>query len=320
MLGYLGIDTSNYTTSCAIYRAGGIVSQKRLLPVPLGQVGLRQSDAVFSHVKAFGALMATLRTQDDQPLAAIGAARRPRDVVGSYMPCFITGLMAAQTAASVTGIPLYTFSHQAGHVAAALYGADRLDLIDKSFLAFHLSGGTTECLWVKSLPKADIALLSCTNDLNAGQVVDRVGHMLGTDFPAGPALELLAQQSTRNFKIKSAFQNENPCLSGIENQCRAMLTKGEPRADIARFCLLSILSALLKMTEHAKIATGCSDLVFAGGVMSNTIIRAEVEQRYNGIFAPPEFSCDNAAGIAVLTALSAGETVTRADAGGGLCK
>lgn len=316
MRGYLGIDTSNYTTSCAIYRAGGVVSQKRLLPVPQGQVGLRQSDAVFSHVKALGELMKQLRAQDGQPLAAIGASMRPRDVEGSYMPCFLSGLMAAETAAAALGVPLYTFSHQAGHVAAALYGADRLDLINESFLAFHLSGGTTECLWVKSLPKADIVLLSCTNDLNAGQVVDRVGHMLGLDFPAGPALDKLAQQSTRIFKIKSAFQGENPCLSGIENQCQAMLKKGELPADIARFCLLSILSALLKMAENAKSATKCNNLVFAGGVMSNTIIRAEVESRYNGIFAPPEFSCDNAAGTAVLTALAAGEAITRESGGG----
>lgn len=316
MRGYLGIDTSNYTTSCAIYRAGGTVEQKRLLPVPQGQVGLRQSDAVFSHVKALGELMSLLRAKDDQPLSAIGVSRRPRDVEGSYMPCFLTGLMAAQTTAAAMNLPLHTFSHQAGHVAAALYGADRLDLIDKSFLAFHLSGGTTECLWVKSLCEADIVLISCTNDLNAGQVVDRVGHMLGLPFPAGPAMDALARQSNRSFKIKAAFQGNNPCLSGIENQCKTMLDKSEPPADIARFCLLSILAALLKMAGEAKNATGCADLVFAGGVMSNTLIRAEVEGCYNGIFAPPAFSCDNAVGIAVLTALAVGETVTRIHRGG----
>lgn len=316
MRGYLGIDTSNYTTSCAMYRAGSVVQQKRLLPVPQGQVGLRQSDAVFSHVKALGELMTLLHVQDNQPISAIGVSRRPRDVEGSYMPCFLTGLMAAETAAAACGVPLYTFSHQAGHVAAALYGAGRLDLINKSFLAFHLSGGTTECLWVKSLCNADITLLGCTNDLNAGQVVDRVGHLLGLDFPAGPALDVLAQQSNRRFKIKMAFQGENPCLSGIENQCQAMLQKNEPPADIARFCLLSILSALLQMAENAKAATGCADLVFAGGVMSNTLIRTEVERQYGGIFAPSEFSCDNAAGVAVLTALRAGETVTRIEGRG----
>lgn len=311
MHGYLGIDTSNYTTSCAIYRAGGVLQQKRLLPVPKGQVGLRQSDAVFSHVKALGDLMELLREQDAKELDAIGVSLRPRDVEGSYMPCFLSGVMAAKTTAAAMGLPLYTFSHQAGHVAAALYGADRLDLLDKNFLAFHLSGGTTECLWVQSLTEAKITLLCSTNDLNAGQVVDRVGHLLGLDFPAGPALDALAQKSQRSFKIRTAFQGENPCLSGIENQCQTMLKKEEAPEDIARFCIESILSALLCMVEDAKTKTGCANLVFVGGVMSNSIIRAVVERQCGGIFSPREFSCDNAAGIAVLTALRSGETVTR---------
>lgn len=311
MHGYLGIDTSNYTTSCAIYRAGGVLQQKRLLPVPQGQVGLRQSDAVFSHIKVLGELMEQLRKKDSKEIAAIGVSLRPRDVEGSYMPCFLSGVMAAKTAAAAMNLPLYTFSHQAGHVAAALYGADRLDLLDKNFLAFHLSGGTTECLWVQSLAEANITLLCSTNDLNAGQVVDRVGHLLGLSFPAGPALDALAQKSYRSFKIKTAFNGDNPCLSGIENQCQTMLKKGEAPEDIARFCIESILSALLCMASNAKDKTGCTDLVFAGGVMSNSIIRSAVELQCGGIFSPREFSCDNAAGIAVLTALQSGEVVTR---------
>ncbi len=307
--GYLGIDTSNYTTSCAIYRAGGIVQQKRLLPVPQGQVGLRQSDAVFSHIKALGELMERLRSEEKGPISAIGVSSRPRDVEGSYMPCFLSGMTAARTAAAAMGVDIHYFSHQAGHVAAALYGSGRLDLIDKSFVAFHLSGGTTECLWVKSLPDADIELISHTNDLNAGQVVDRVGHMLHLDFPAGPALEKLALGSSRKFKIKPSFNGDNPCLSGIENQCAAMVKNGEAAEDVALFCLRSIEAALTKMADNAKEATGCTDMVFAGGVMSNSIIRAEIEKRFNGIFSPPQFSSDNAAGIAVLTALKEGETL-----------
>jgi len=305
--GYLGIDTSNYTTSCAIYRAGAVSQQKRLLPVPQGQVGLRQSDAVFSHVKALGELMEQLRSDDNGAVSAIGVSSRPRDVEGSYMPCFLTGVTAARTAAAAMNVPIHYFSHQAGHVAAALFGANRLELIEKSFVAFHLSGGTTECLWVKSLPDADIELICHTNDLNAGQVVDRVGHMLGLDFPAGSALEQLALKSERKFKIKTAKNGDNPCLSGIENQCRTMLQKGEAPEDIARFCLISILESLTNMANFAKEHTGCTDMVFAGGVMSNTIIRKEIEERFGGIFSPREFSCDNAAGIAVLTALKSGE-------------
>lgn len=303
----MGIDTSNYTTSCAIYRAGVVTQQKRLLPVPRGQVGLRQSDAVFSHVKALGELAELLREQESGEISAVGVSSRPRDVEGSYMPCFLAGVAAARTTAAAMGVPIHYFSHQAGHVAAALYGSKRLDLIGKSFVAFHLSGGTTECLWVKSLENAEIELICHTNDLNAGQVVDRVGNMLGLDFPAGPALEQSALKSDRKFKIKTAKNGDNPCLSGIENQCRTMLQRGEPHEDIARFALLSVLEALNGMAVFARETTGCTDMVFAGGVMSNSIIRGEMEARFNGIFSPREYSCDNAAGIAVLTALKSGE-------------
>lgn len=312
MCGYLGIDTSNYTTSCALYRAGRVVSQKRLLPVPPGQVGLRQSDAVFSHIKALGELMEQLRADDAGSVDGIGVSARPRDVEGSYMPCFLAGLTAARTAAAAMQVPLHSVSHQAGHVAAALYGANRLDLIDRPFLAFHLSGGTTEGLWVKSLPQAQIERVCVTNDLNAGQVVDRVGHLLGLDFPAGPALEALAMQATGHERVKIAFSQGNPCLSGVENQCAARLQKGQAPAEVARYCLDAVLAALLGMVLRAIEATGCDTTVFAGGVMSNVILRRQVLDLYpQACFAPAALSCDNAVGVALLAALHAGETLMR---------
>jgi len=301
MSGFLGIDTSNYTTSCAVFRNGAAIQQKRLLPVPEGHIGLRQSEAVFSHVKALGELMEALMLEDKGHIEAVGVSKTPRDVEGSYMPCFLSGVMAAKTAAAAMHVPLYTFSHQAGHVAAALYGAGRLDLMDKRFIAFHLSGGTTECLLVDSLPEGKITLIGATNDLNAGQIVDRVGVMLGLRFPAGPELEKLALKSEKRYKLKASFTNGNPCLSGIENQCKRMMDKGEDPCDIARFCLDSVLAVLVKMAENAREQTGLDTMLFAGGVMSNSIIRAEIEEKFNGIFAPPVFSADNAVGISVLT-------------------
>lgn len=309
MSGFLAIDTSNYTTSCAVFRDGRIEQEKRLLPVAKGQLGLRQSDAVFSHVKALGELMETLMQRDEGAIDAIGVSCRPRDVEGSYMPCFLAGLMAARTTAAALHVPLYRFSHQAGHVAAALYGAGRLDLLKERFLAFHLSGGTTECLLVDSLPEGKLTLLSATNDLNAGQVVDRVGGMLGLAFPAGPALDVLAASSEKHYRPHPAFTDGQPCLSGIENQCRAMVNRKEAPCDVARFCIDSIGAALAKMAQNAKEETGVSTMLFAGGVMSNTILRAAMEKRFGGIFAPPYFSSDNAAGVAVLTALRHGEAL-----------
>ena len=225
------------------------------------------------------------------------------------MPCFASGLMAARTAAAALGVPLYRFSHQAGHIAAALYGAGRLDLLDQSFLAFHLSGGTTECVWVRSLLSGELELLFGSNDLNAGQVVDRVGHLLGCAFPAGPAVDALARQSEKRFRVKIAFHDGQPCLSGVENQCAALLKKGEAPCDIARYCLDAILAALKGMIDRARERTGCETMLFAGGVMSNSIIRPAVEEYCGGIFAPREYSCDNAAGIALLAALRDGGPV-----------
>jgi len=306
MTGYLGIDTSNYTTSCALLRGDRLTQRKRLLPVPKGQLGLRQSEAVFSHVKALGALAEELLAQEKGPIAAVGVSVRPRDAEGSYMPCFLAGEMAAQTAAAALHVPLYRFSHQAGHIAAALYGAGRLDLAGERFVAFHLSGGTTECLLVEDLPGARITPLSATNDLNAGQVVDRVGGMLGLDFPAGPALEALALQSQERYRPRVAFRNGNPCLSGVENQCARRLREGQAPCDVARFCLDSVTAAVLQMAQGAREAAGDLPMLFAGGVTSNTILRAALEKRFGGVFAPPAFSADNAAGVAVLASMAHG--------------
>lgn len=73
--------------------------QKQLLPVREGELGLRQSDAVFAHVKQLGALVEALFEAGPPPLAGVGASVRPRDAEGSYMPCFLVGEAVAQSVA-----------------------------------------------------------------------------------------------------------------------------------------------------------------------------------------------------------------------------
>lgn len=307
MSGAFGIDTSNYTTSAAVYREGRVLQEKRLLSVSMGKVGLRQSDAVFGHVKALGELAETLFEKASSDFSAVGVSDRPRNIEGSYMPCFLAGVMAARTLAAASGKPLYRFSHQQGHIAAALYGADRLDLIGKRFLAFHLSGGTTECLLAEEFPFGRIRLLSAANDLNAGQVVDRVGQMLHLPFPSGAELDRLAQRSCSEKRAKPAFREGNPCLSGLENQCRTLISEGCPPEDAARFLFLSVHAVVDGMAAQAVKETSCTELVFAGGVSSNCLLRERLSKAFGASFAPAEFSCDNAAGIAVLAALQHGE-------------
>ncbi|MCH3972264.1 MAG: peptidase M22 [Oscillospiraceae bacterium] len=305
----LALDTSNYTTSTALFRDGEIFQQKRLLPVKKGELGLRQSDAVFHHVQQLPELLeALLKEEPLKNLKAVGCSTRPRTQLGSYMPCFTVGHGAARALSAAFGVPLHLFSHQQGHIAAALWSAKRLDLFSKPFLAFHVSGGTTEA--VLASPGGEepftVTLLAQSLDLKGGQAVDRVGKLLGLPFPAGPQLEKLAAQSQRQFRVHPSMKGADCSLSGIENKCQKMKAENEPAADIAKYCLCSVLAALDAMAAALLKEHPGLPLVFAGGVMANQFIRKALTQKYGACFAEPIFSADNAAGVAVLAAREEG--------------
>ena len=299
----LGIDTSNYSTSAALYCGEIVYQNKRLLPVANGNIGLRQSEALFLHVKTLGSVVKELMDSHSFVLNAVGASDAPRHDENSYMPCFLAGQMAAETISASLRIPLYRFSHQAGHIAAGIFGVKRYDLIDKAFLAFHLSGGTTEVLLVENLLREQITRIGGSADLNAGQLVDRVGNMLGLPFPAGPLLDALSMNSATDYSVKASIKDGLVCLSGIENQCRTMFKQLAAPCDIAKFTIQSLLAAVDAMVELAMQQTGLKELLFVGGVMSNTILREAVQLRHHGIVASPDYSADNAVGIAMLTSL-----------------
>lgn len=305
---FLGIDTSNYTTSVALYdnSTGEMRQQKKLLPVKPGELGLRQSDAVFHHVQQLPELLEQILSENNEPIAAVGVSDKPRNQEGSYMPCFTVGHGTARAMATALNIPLLTFSHQQGHIAAALYSADKLYLLHNTFLAFHVSGGTTEAVLVQPdntcILRAEIVAKSL--DLHAGQAVDRVGGMLNLPFPSGPELEKLALEYNGEIRVKPTLKEADCCLSGIENQCKRLLEEGRSPQEVARTCLEYIGAALDAMCGKLLEAYGSLPVVFAGGVMSNSILRERLEKKYGAAFAQPAFSSDNAAGIAVLTALS----------------
>ena len=209
---YLGIDTSNYTTSTAVLHETdkSVVQQKKLLPVKQGELGLRQSDAVFHHTQQIPDLLDAL-WKDDYVPKAVGVSVKPRDAEGSYMPCFSVGAGIARAVAKTHGIPLYSFSHQSGHIGAALYGAGRLDLLSHPLIAFHVSGGTTEAVLVRPDKERIFTaeIVSCSLDLKGGQAVDRVGVMLGLSFPAGKELEQLALQWEQPCKVKASVKGQD---------------------------------------------------------------------------------------------------------------
>ena len=123
---YVGVDTSNYTTSVAVCDHSGsiIANLKAPLTVRSGMRGLRQSDAVFEHIKNIQGIMQRLEgVISGKKIEAVGVSVRPRDAEGSYMPCFLAGKSAAYSLAAGASAPVYEFSHQNGHVAAAMYSS-----------------------------------------------------------------------------------------------------------------------------------------------------------------------------------------------------
>lgn len=294
---FVGIDTSNYTTSLAVLD-DNIHQEKIMLSVKQGERGLRQSDAVFQHTVNLPKLLERVEFSN---IEAVGVSVRPRNVENSYMPCFLVGETVATAISKSNNIPLLKTSHQVGHILAVLYDTDNLDLINDRFIAFHLSGGTTEALLVEphktELIKASI--IGESSDLKAGQAIDRAGVMMGLDFPCGRELDRLSKQSDVNYKIKPSMNGFNCSLSGVENKAHQMYDKGESKENISNFVLSYICSSVEEMLSRIVIEYGDLPIVFSGGVSSNSMLRERMNNRFNAYFAKPEFSLDNATGVAV---------------------
>lgn len=300
----LGIDTSNYTTSAALYDSvsGEMVSAGQLLDVAPGEKGLQQSKALFLHTRQLPSVLEDAFTRFSGGIPnAVCVSDKPRSVNGSYMPVFTAGVSAASASALSLGVPLYKTSHQNGHIAAALYSVGRLDLIDRDFMVFHVSGGTTEAIYVTP---SETDIFNCeiaarTLDLNAGQVIDRVGVKMGLMFPCGNELDRLSETCNDEIKVpKPALKGTDCCLSGLENLCDKF-SKTHSKAQTASFLFSYLSKTIEEMSDRLHEIYGDIPFVYAGGVMRNSTIRKNVD----GYFAEPQFSSDNAAGVAVIASI-----------------
>ena len=317
----LGIDTSNYTTSVAITDINGSITadRRRLLTVKQGERGLRQSDALFQHMENLPDMLLELFEQTDKNrIGAVSASSRPRPVEGSYMPVFKTGVNYGKVMAAGLGVPFFAFSHQEGHLEAVRHGSSLSD--EAEYLAYHLSGGTCELLYVRD---RSVEILGGSRDISFGQVLDRIGVFLGMNFPAGREMDLVAmemrdrlygpagialtgqigknQSILKNIPIDGLEIN----LSGIETQCRRELEKGADR-DLLIFELFrSISGCLCRLTEKAAEETNCGRVLFTGGVSASRFVRDEIERYFTGkslhlVFGDPALSSDNAVGVSFL--------------------
>ena len=301
----LGIDTSCYTTSVALAGDGRVVaSWRKLLTVKEGERGLRQSEGLFQHVNALpGMVEGLMKEVGSVEIAAVCASSRPRDVDDSYMPVFLAGVSLGKSVASILGVPFFETCHQKGHVRAAMVDSG----IEKGeFIAMHLSGGTTETLFVDE--NLNISLLGGSDDLHAGQFVDRVGVKMGLSFPAGPHLEEMAVKGTSRSLFKLSHKDGHCSFSGAEAEAMRLIEKGGmSNEDIAAEVYNYLARAITWLLMDAFEKTNAKQALLAGGVASSRLLRKLVRERCRkkGVnqkicWAKPELSGDNACGVALI--------------------
>ena len=305
----IGLDTSCYTTSAAAVTVDGqvIISSRKLLPVPEGQRGLRQSDMVFFHTKQLPERIQEMAEAiKGHRVVAVCASRYPRDDESSYMPAFQVGDAQARSLAAVLGVPCFACSHQRGHIRAAMVDSG---IKEGNLLAVHLSGGTTEVL---SVMDGKLTLLGGSLDLHAGQLVDRTGVALGLPFPAGPHLEELAWKGESKALLPTSMEKDGLwChLSGAETQVqRWIAASAMPKENIAMEVYDVLARSVARMVLQAGKQAGVHQVLIAGGVASSALFRKLVTERigkkdahFRVCFGKPEYSGDNAVGVALIGA------------------
>lgn len=302
---YLGVDTSNYTTSVACVSKEGIVFERRtMLSVALGERGLRQSDALFQHVRNLPTLLDTLFASIDQAsIQAVGVSVKPTSAQESYMPVFLAGKLAANALANALNVPLIETTHQAGHVRAAMLGHEP-ELAGQTFLSMHLSGGTTDVLKVPLVGDLidSIECIGGSEDLHAGQFVDRVGVRMGLPFPSGVELEKFARAATdRSLRLPSSVKGLVCSFSGMESQAMRLLDDGAEPNTVAYAVYDAMARTFSKMLMSATERTGCSTILLSGGVSGSMLLRELLHERLQKdiLYAKPGLSSDNAVGVAL---------------------
>ena len=306
----IGFDTSNYRTSVAAVTLDGeiLVNHRELLPVSSGERGLRQSDAVFAHIRQLRNSEEALREKlKGTRIAAVAASTKPRDGEESYMPVFQVGHTAGSMMAAALGVPFYETTHQRGHLAAALAGT-KLESAER-ILAVHLSGGTTDLLVMDA---ERVTQIGGSADLHAGQLVDRAGVAMGLTFPSGEELEELAALGHSEGRLGCSMEDGGlTChLSGAETRVQQWIRDGNlPREDVAREIYDLLARTLIRMLQAGTERTGIRNALITGGVAASSLLRQMLEERRKKarncpelVFGKPEMSGDNAVGVALIGA------------------
>jgi N6-L-threonylcarbamoyladenine synthase len=308
---FLGIDTSNYTTSIAVVdqKRNLLFDARKLLTIQSGQRGLRQSDAFFQHIHNMPILFQKLsNTLKNYNIQGISVSSRPRPVEKSYMPVFRAGQSFGKSMAYLFNCTYQEYSHQENHIESAKWSL-HAPIATEAFIGVHISGGTTEILYVKNNEEASykIDIIGGTTDISAGQFIDRMGVKLGFNFPAGKDMDRLAMDQTvrHTLKLPVSVKDTYISFSGPETMAYKLLQQNENKTIAAQVVLKCIAQSLEKAIINSCRKMGLNQILIMGGVAASQYLRCYLSEHlakrnYMVHFGEGQYCTDNAVGVALL--------------------
>jgi N6-L-threonylcarbamoyladenine synthase len=227
----------------------------------------------------------------------------------------LVGASVANSLGFALDIPTIGIHHLEGHLLSPLLSDPAPEF---PFVALLVSGGHTQLMRVDGVGKYE--LLGESVDDAAGEAFDKSAKLLGLGYPGGPALAKLADSGRPGiYKLPRPMLhsgNLDFSFSGLKTAVLTLVRQNDldvqTRADIACATQEAIIDVLAHKARAALVQTGLTQLVVAGGVGANRLLRErltrDIEKRGGRVFYPDlEFCTDNGAMIAFAGALRLAE-------------
>jgi N6-L-threonylcarbamoyladenine synthase len=303
----LGVETSCDETGLALYdQQRGLIDHVLYSQTPIHAEfgGVVPELASRDHVRKLTPLLKELMLKSGvslRDLDGIAYTKGP-----GLMGALLSGAAFAKSLAYALNIPALGIHHLEGHLMAPMLEATPPDF---PFLALLVSGGHTQLFSVTAL--GHYTLLGESIDDAAGEAFDKTAKLLGLPYPGGRELAELASQGEADAYRFPRPMLDRPGLdfsfSGLKTAALTVIRSIDredmkQRADVAASFQQAIIDTLVHKSIRAVKQTGLTDLVIAGGVSANRLLRSTLTDamgQLNGraFFARPDFCTDNGAMI-----------------------
>ncbi|MEQ7220706.1 tRNA (adenosine(37)-N6)-threonylcarbamoyltransferase complex transferase subunit TsaD [Vagococcus fluvialis] len=237
-----------------------------------------------------------------EDLGAVGVTFGP-GLVGALL----IGIQAAKSFAWANELPLIPVNHMAGHIYAASFVSE----MKFPALALLVSGGHTELVLMKE--HGEFEIIGETRDDACGEAYDKVGRVLGLNYPSGKEIDELAHKGNDVYHFPRAMMKEDNydfSFSGLKSSFINLVHNAEQRneklkiEDLAASFQASVIEVLVSKTIRAAKEYDIKQLILAGGVAANKGLRNTLTQAVSTeltdveLVVPPFKLCgDNAAMI-----------------------